>query len=303
MSPRMHAAVTGATGLLGKNLLRALDAPIALCRDPARAAASLPGTRLRKWDPLAGADTAGALDGADVVYHLAGEPVADTRWSDAQKARIRDSRVLGTRALVTAMEGAAQRPSVLVSASAVGFYGDRGDEVLDETSTGGSDFLASVCAAWEAEAMAAGRLGVRVVCVRMGIVLAREGGALAKMLPPFKLGAGGRLGNGRQWMPWVHLDDAVGLLLHAASTPSLRGPMDAVSPNLVTNADFTAALGHALHRPAVIPVPNFALRVAFGEMAAVLTASQRALPRAAVASGYAFRYPELAGALADLVGG
>jgi uncharacterized protein (TIGR01777 family) len=188
-----------------------------------------------------------------------------------------------------------------VSASAVGFYGDRGDELLDERSSRGEGFLADVCVGWEDEAMAAERLGIRVVCVRIGLVMSTEGGALGKMLPAFRLGAGGRLGSGRQWMPWIHVDDVVGLLLHAAAQDSLCGPLNGTAPTPVTNADFSAALGRALHRPALLPVPAFALKAAFGEMSGMLMASQRALPRRALESGYAFAHPELDGALRALL--
>ena len=230
------------------------------------------------------------------MFHRAGDPVAG-RWTSEKKRRIRDSRVIGTRNLVAGMAALEARPRVLVSASAVGYYGDRGDEVLDEHSPQGSGFLADVCAEWEREAMAAGRLGVRVVCVRIGIVLSTRGGALPRMLTPFKLGAGGRFGSGKQWMPWIHIDDVVGLLLHAASTVQLHGPMNAVSPNPATNAEFSHALGHAVHRPAILPVPKTSLRIALGEMSEVLTASERVLPNVATASGYTFKYPDLREAL------
>jgi uncharacterized protein (TIGR01777 family) len=221
-----------------------------------------------------------------VVFNLAGEPVAEGRWTDERKRRIRDSRVLGTRNLVAGLAGLTTRPRVLVSASAVGYYGDRGDQTLDETSSPGHGFLADVCVEWEREALAAERLGIRVVCVRTGIVLAHGGGALAKMLTPFRMGAGGKLGNGRQWMPWIHLDDEVGILLHAMKDARLHGAINAVGPRPVTNAEFTRALGRAMHRPAFLPVPKTALRLAFGEMSEILTASQRVLPKEAERTGY-----------------
>jgi uncharacterized protein (TIGR01777 family) len=224
--------------------------------------------------------------------------VAEGRWTVERKRRIRDSRVLGTRHLVAGLAAEESRPRVLVSASAVGFYGDRGDEELDETSSAGQGFLAEVCAEWEREALEAERLGIRVVCARIGIVLAHGGGAMAKMITPFRLGAGGRLGSGKQWMPWVHLDDVVGILMHASRDARIRGAVNAVGPGPVTNADFTRALGRALHRPAVLPVPSLALRVAFGDMSEILVASQRVFPRAAERTGYAFAHPELGGALA-----
>jgi hypothetical protein len=210
--------------------------------------------------------------------------------------------VHGTRQLVAGLAAQELRPRVLVSASAVGYYGDRADEELDESAVAGTGFLAEVCVAWEREALAAERLGIRVVCLRTGIVLAPGGGALARMLPAFRLGAGGKLGSGRQWMPWVHVDDVVGILLHALREEGIRGPLNAVGPRPVTNAELTRALGRALHRPAVLTVPTFALRVAFGELSEVLTASQRVLPAVAERTGYAFLHAALAGALAAALG-
>jgi uncharacterized protein (TIGR01777 family) len=251
----------------------------------------------RAWDSQAGPPSAEALRGVDVVVNLAGEPVSKGRWSAEKKRRIRDSRVIGTRNLVTGLAGLEQKPRVLISASAVGYYGDCGDEELDESSPAGEDFLAQVCADWETEAKAAAELGIRVVCVRIGIVLAPDGGALAQMLTPFKLGVGGRLGSGKQWMPWIHIDDLVGIVLHAIGTEQLHGPVNAVSPNPVTNSEFTRTMGRVLHRPTFIPMPKTALRIAMGRMSEILTASQRALPRVAEGSGYVFDYPNLEGAL------
>jgi hypothetical protein len=243
-----------------------------------------------------------ALQGAEVVFNLMGEPAADGRWTAEKKRRIRDSRVVGTRHLVQGLAALDERPRVLVAASAVGYYGDRGDELLDERSSPGQGFLADVCIDWEREAMAAERLGIRVVCVRIGLVMSTAGGALAKMLPPFRLGAGGRLGSGRQWMPWIHIDDLVGILLHAGRSEALRGPVNGVVPAPVTNAAFTLALARAVRRPAVLPMPAFALNVAFGEMSGMLMASQRVMPTAALRSGYAFSHPDLGEALASLLG-
>jgi uncharacterized protein (TIGR01777 family) len=230
-----------------------------------------------------------------------GEPAADGRWTAEKKRRIRDSRVVGTRNLVAGLAALDKRPRVLVSASAVGYYGDRGDELLDERSARGEGFLADVCVEWEREAMAAERLGIRVVCVRIGLVMSTAGGALAKMLPPFRLAAGGRLGNGRQWMPWIHIDDLVGILLHAARSDAIRGPINGVAPAPATNAAFTLALARAVRRPAVLPMPAFALNVAFGEMAGMLMASQRVVPALALRGGYAFSHPDVDGALASLL--
>jgi uncharacterized protein (TIGR01777 family) len=223
--------------------------------------------------------------------------VAEGRWTASKKQRIHDSRTIGTANLVCALRQATERPRVLVCASAIGYYGYRGDELLDESSAPGDDFLARVCRDWEAAANEARGLGIRVVNLRIGIVLGRGGGALAKMLVPFKLGLGGRLGNGRQWMSWIHVDDVIGLSLHAAQRDEISGPINAVSPAAVTNRDFTRALATALHRPAVFPVPGAALKVAVGAFAEVLLGSQRVVPQVALRSGYQFRYTELGAAL------
>ncbi|MBK6847766.1 MAG: TIGR01777 family protein [Proteobacteria bacterium] len=293
----MQALITGGTGLLGRELLAHLRDAVVLSRDPARCSGTRGVGRALRWDPAAEPAPLEGLQGIDVVFNLAGESVAEGRWTEEKKRRIRDSRVMGTRNLVAGLRALGRPPAVFVSASAVGYYGDRGDEELDETSTGGRGFLAEVCAEWEREALAAEALGIRVVCVRIGIVLAQGGGALARMLTPFKLGAGGRLGSGKQWMPWIHLDDVVGVLVHASRTAAVRGAINAVSPHPVTNAEFTRALGHAVHRPAFLPVPKTALRIAFGELSEVLLASQRVLPRVAERTGYTFKHPALDRAL------
>jgi uncharacterized protein (TIGR01777 family) len=299
----MHAVVTGATGLIGRALIRQIGSPAAvLSRDDGRAQRLLGGVAAHRWAPEGGPAPVEALRGADVVFNLAGEPAADGRWTAEKKRRIRDSRVVGTRHLVEGLAALDVRPRVLVSASAVGYYGDRGDELLDERSSPGQGFLAEVCIDWEREAMAAERLGIRVVCVRIGLVMSTAGGALAKMLAPFRLGAGGRLGTGRQWMPWIHIDDLVGILVHASRSDALRGPINGVAPAPVTNAEFTLALAHAVRRPALLPMPAFALNVAFGEMSGMLMASQRVMPALALRSGYTFAHPDLGGALASLLG-
>lgn len=298
----MRTLVTGATGLIGRRLVAGLPGAVVLTRDPARAGRVLGNVEAHRWEPEGGPPPMEALHGVEAVVHLAGEPVAAGRWTAARKRRIRDSRVAGTRNLVAGLAQLDRRPEVLVSASAVGYYGDRGDEALDETSPAGRDFLAGVCADWEREAAAAEPFGTRVICVRTGIVLAPGGGALARMLPPFRLGLGGRLGSGRQWMSWVHIDDVVGIVLHALHDSTLRGPVNAVAPCPVTNTDFTLALGRAVHRPAVLPLPEAVLRLTLGEMSGILTASQKVLPCAAELSGYAFAYPDLDAALTDLLG-
>ena len=295
----MKALITGATGLLGRRLVARLPLAQVLSRSPERAADAL-GRVAHGWDPMHGPPPEQALRGADVVIHLAGDPVADGRWTAAKKDRIRDSRLVGTRNLVDGLAKLASRPRVLVSASAVGLYGDRGDELLDEEAAAGAGFLPEVCLQWEREAQRASALGIRVVCVRIGVVLAPDGGALSRMQTPFSLGVGGRLGSGKQWMPWVHVDDVVGLVLHACRDQSIHGAMNAVSPSPVTNADFTRALARALRRPALLTVPKMALRIALGELSEVLLSSQRVVPEVATRTDYRFAYPELEGALAAI---
>jgi hypothetical protein len=280
-----------------------LDRPIVLSRDADRARRTLAcfNVEAYSWDPLAGPPPLQSFDGVDAVFHLAGDPVASGRWTAEKKRRIRDSRELGTRHLVQALGQLKTRPSVLISASATGWYDDRGDEILDETAPPGSDFLADVCIAWEREAQAAAQLGMRVACVRTGIVLGPNGGALSKLLLPFRLGLGGPLGKGRQWMGWIHIDDLAAIYLHAAENAAVSGPLNGTAPNPVTNKQFTQALASALHRPAFLPAPYFALRLALGEFAKILFDSQRVIPKATLASGFQFRYPEIGAALATIV--
>jgi uncharacterized protein len=299
----MRALVTGATGFIGRRLFATLDRPVALSRHPTRARAALGASaETFDWDPEVAPPPKESLHNIDTVFHLAGESVGEGRWTPERKQIIRQSRVLGTRHLVDSLAAAAPRPQVLVCASAVGYYGDRGEEILEESAPPGSDFLAEVCEAWEAEASRARSLGMRVVSVRTGIVLGPKGGALARMLPPFRLGLGGRLGSGHQWMPWIHLDDLVGLYLHAAGKPEIEGALNGVAPAPVPNTEFTKTLAAVLHRPAIFPVPEFALRLALGEFASVLLASQRVVPRVAERTGYAFRYAKLADALRSATG-
>lgn len=296
----MRTIITGATGLIGGKLLAGLEREdvTVLTRDVAAARRSIDAGRFVAWDGISDI-AAEVFERAEVVYHLAGEPVASGRWSADKKQRILESRTLGTRAVVEAMARAGSKP-VLVSASAVGYYGSRDEEVLTEASAPGSGFLPDVCKAWEAAAESAARSGSRVAMLRIGIVLAREGGALAKMLPIFRTGLAGRLGSGEQWMPWIHVDDVVSLFRHAAAAREVEGPINAVSPNPVTNADFTAALARAIHRPAVLPAPKLALRAVLGEMAEVVLASQRVIPERALRHGHVFRHPRLPEALAAL---
>jgi uncharacterized protein (TIGR01777 family) len=293
----MRTLVTGATGLIGRALIERLGIAVVLSRDPERAKRALPAVEAYAWSPEAGPPPADALGGVDVVFNLAGEPVAEGRWTAEKKCRIRDSRVLGTRNLVAGLAALEKRPRVLVSASAVGYYGDRGDEEIVESFPAGHGFLAVVCVEWEHEALAAEALGMRVVCARLGIVLGQGGGALTRMLPVFRLGAGGKLGDGRQWMPWIHVDDVAGILLHAGQDERLRGGINVVGPRPVTNADFTRALAQAVHRPALLTVPKIALRLAFGETGELLTCSQRVLPKLAEQTGYVFKHAALADAL------
>lgn len=301
----MKVLVTGATGLIGKTLCRLLVREghelVVLSRQPAKAQVA-PNVRAWRWQAETEAPPDEVWAGVDAVIHLAGEPVAGSRWTEAQKRRIRDSRVLGTRNLIEGMKRAAVKPQVLVSASAVGFYGDRGDEQLDESSTAGHGFLSEVCVEWEREAERAVELGVRVALVRIGVVLSPQGGALEKMLPLFKLGLGGRMGSGRQWLPWIHQDDIVGILRHALVTPAVRGAINGVAPGTVNNAEFTKELASVLHRPVFLPIPELALQVLMGEMSAVVLASQRVQPRVALATGYQFIHPQLRPALAALLG-
>jgi uncharacterized protein (TIGR01777 family) len=295
----MRVTVTGATGLIGSRLVRALtargDEVTALSRDPDAARERL-GVDAVAWDPEREPAPASALAGRDGVLHLAGENVAQ-RWSDAAKRRIRESRELGTRNLVAGIDAAEPRPRTLVSSSAVGYYGRHGDEPLPEDTPPGDDFLAGVCVAWEREAQAAEALGLRVVRVRTGVVLDAKGGALGRMLPFFKAGIGGPVAGGRQRMPWVHADDLVGIFLQALGDERWSGPVNATAPHPVTNREFSRALGRALRRPAFAPVPALAIRLLYGQMAEIVTEGQNAVPRRTTELGYAHRHQELDEAL------
>jgi len=298
----MRALVTGATGFIGRRLVGELDRPVILSRRPEEARKILGAAEVHAWNPEESPPPAESFEGVEAIFHLAGDSVASGRWTAAKKARIRRSRVQGTANLVEGLRKLQSRKRVLVSASAVGYYGSRGDEVLEETSAPGSDFLSEVSVAWEAEAGRARELGLRVVTVRNGMVLGAGGGALARMLLPFKLGLGGRLGDGRHWVPWVHLDDVMGLMLDAAKS-EINGAMNAVAPEPVTNQEFTRTLARVLHRPAIFPVPRLALAILFGELSSLLLASQRVVPRVAEKSGYKFRFTSLEEALRQSVRG
>ncbi len=301
----MNVVITGATGLVGSALVSFLTSGGHRVTRMVRTAAQAPppGVTDSVWSPNSGRLDRSVLDGTEAVVHLAGENIAAGRWTSAQKARIRDSRVKGTRVLCEAIAGVSNPPRVLVSASAIGWYGNRGDEVLTEASAVGTGFLADVCRDWEAEVEPAEKRGVRVVRLRIGVVLSPRGGALAKMLTPFKLGVGGVIGSGRQYMSWISLDDLVGAIHHALVTESLRGPVNAVSPHAVTHREFTKMLGRVLSRPTVFPMPAGVARVLFGEMAEeIILSSARVLPGQLQASGFRFLQPELEGALRHLLG-
>ena len=299
----MNITISGASGLIGRRLLKNLAREGHALHVLSRHGGTNlpPGVKLSVWDPVKGEAPADALREAEAVVHLAGEPVAQ-RWTAHSKQRIRESRVEGTRNLVKALSRLSRRPAALICASAVGYYGSRGDEILTESSAPGSGYLPEVCAAWEKEAREAELLGVRVVQVRIGVVLDARGGALQRMLPPFRMGLGGRLADGRQWMSWIHLEDLAGLFRFALDSP-VRGAINGTAPSPVVNADFTRAFASALRRPAIFPMPKMALRALFGEMSEVLLASQRVLPKQAEAAGFQFRFPQLAPALADLLRG
>lgn len=285
----MRIVMTGSGGLIGNSLGRQLLDEGHTIR---------PLRHGKEFDPAAGRIEATALSGAEAVIHLAGENIAAGRWSAARKERIRSSRVEGTRLLVEALRELDQRPAVLISASAVGYFGDRGEDEVSEESPPGTGFLAEVCQAWESEAQAAAGSGIRVVLPRFGAVLARGGGVLDRVLLPFRLGLGGRLGSGRQAFPWIGLTDAVAILRTCLHDEHLEGPVNCVSPRPATNGEFTRALGRVLHRPTLIPIPGFALRLLFGEMAEeLLLAGARATPKKLTDLGHTFLHPELEDAL------
>jgi len=282
----MKIVISGGTGFLGRPLADALAAD-------GHAVVVLPRDQ-KSWRAH--------VDGAGAVVNLAGEPIAAKRWTDKHKRRIVDSRVRATRALADAVRTAASPPSVFVSGSAVGYYGPLGDEVATEDTPAGSDFLARTCVQWEAEAQKAASSATRIVCMRTGLVLEKDGGALPQMLTPFKFGAGGKLGSGRQYMPWIHREDWINLVRWTMQTPAVSGPVNATAPNPVTNAEFAQALGHAMHRPALLPAPGFALKLILGEMAeALLLSGQRAVPAKATHLWFHFKYETLDAAIAAIL--
>ncbi|HLH01876.1 MAG TPA: TIGR01777 family oxidoreductase [Bryobacteraceae bacterium] len=298
----MTYLVTGATGFIGRKLVRALldrgDAVYYLAR---KRNAGMPSqASFHPWD-MSRPPELNALSRIDGIFHLAGESIAQ-RWNAEVKKRIYETRVEGTRHLVAAVARLQHKPRVLVSASAVGYYGNRGDELLDESAAPGDDFLAVLCRDWEDAALSARDVGLRAVPVRIATVLGREGGALPAMLKPFRLGLGGRFGTGKQWVSWIHIGDLVRLLLFAVDTETVKGAINGTSPQPVTNAEFTKALSRVLHRPAPFVIPKFALKLVMGELADFVFDSQRVVPKAAVEAGFQYEFPELDNALADLLG-
>jgi uncharacterized protein len=301
----MKILITGSTGFVGTALVNALaESGHTVCRLLRPESEARGGAKNGfdvAWNPATG-ELGGAAVGADAVVNLAGASIAGGRWTAERKALLKSSRVETTGALVKALAKMKDRPNVLVSASAIGYYGSCGDEELTEESAAGSDFLAGLAREWEAEAMKADALGIRVVCARLGLVLGRNGGALAKMLLPFKLGLGGRLGSGRQWMSWITLDDVVGILRYAIENRVIRSTINVVAPEPVQNTEFTKELAKALHRPALFPAPAFVLRLAMGEMAdALLLSSQRVAPQRLKQLGYRFLHAELGSALKSML--
>jgi uncharacterized protein len=297
----MVITLTGATGFIGSRLLQLWPPDqhslVVLSRGNPRFPKLI---QTGQWDPAASEPDSKYLYRSEAVIHLAGEPVSQ-RWSADVKRRIRDSRVLGTRNLVAALGRLKSRPKVLVSASAIGIYGDRGDELLNENSPPAGGFLSEVCQEWEAEADLAGRHGIRVVKIRIGLVLGPDGGALAKLVPLFRWGLGGRLGDGSQFMSWIHVDDLASMIRFAVENPKVRGVLNGTAPNPVTNAEFTRQLAGAVRRPAILPAPRFGVELVYGEMAQILFFSQRVQPAAALGAGFRFRYEDLKPALAAVV--
>lgn len=292
----MKILVSGSHGLVGTALINALEPE---GHEIYRLVRHYPDSSSEiEWSPERYSIALSLIEGFDAVVHLAGESIAEGRWTDAKKKQIRESRTRGTKLLADALGNLTNPPRVLLSASAIGYYGDRDDEVLTESSAPGSDFLSEVCVEWEKATSHATAMGIRVMNARFGIILDKEGGALKKMLPPFRMGIGGRIGDGKQWMSWIALDDVVSALKLGLTNELLTGPVNFVAPSPVRNAEFTKTLGHVLSRPTIFPIPEFGVRLAFGEMAdALLLSSQRVEPKVLKQAGYEFKYPTLDGAL------
>ena len=299
----MRIAIPGARGLIGRRLVRLLldqgHTPIALTRSAKRTPAAPYQIEIRTWDPDQPDSGESAFQNIDGIVNLSGESVSSGRWSKERMKRIRDSRVLGNQRIVEVLNHIQNRPKILITGSAVGYYGSRGDELLTENSPGGEGFLAGVCRDLEFQADKASDLGMRVVWLRTGVVLSARGGALEKIRRPFSFGLGGRIGNGRQWFPWIHEDDIARIILYSLETESIKGPVNGTAPNPVTNSVFTKVLADLLGRPAILPIPETALKLIFGRMAEVLTASHRAIPKKLENSGYRFQYADLSAGLSD----
>lgn len=300
----MKVAITGATGFVGSRLVELLqakgDQPLILTRNRDAGLKAFPNVEVVAYTPTESGDWQEAISGCDAVVHLAGEPIAESRWTAKQKQEIINSRQLGTQKIVEAIKKANPKPKVLVNASAIGFYGTSETASFDETSASGSDFLAEVCQKWEAEAQKVKDLDVRMVILRFGIVLG-NGGALAKMIPPFKLFAGGPLGTGKQWFSWIHRDDLVNLIIEALTRSDLEGVLNATAPNPVRMSELCQTLGDVLSRPSWLPVPSFALEALLGEGAQIVLEGQQVLPKRAISSGFKYQYPTLKQALAEIV--
>jgi len=297
--------ITGGTGLIGRALSASLAADghevIVLSRNPQRAAGLPPGVRTERWDARTAVGWGALADGAHAVVNLAGESISAGRWTAERKRRIRDSRIDVGRGVVEAMKSAKQKPQVLVQASGVGFYGPRGEEDVSEDMPPGQDYLARLAVEWEASTVAVEAMGVRRAIVRTGIVLSGNGGALPRMMLPFRFFIGGRMGSGRQWLPWIHIADEVGAIRFLLENQKASGPFNLCAPNPVTNADFSRWLGRQMGRPALVPTPGFLLRLVFGEMAGMLLSGQRAVPRHLTQMGYAFRFAEAEATLRDIL--
>ncbi len=297
----MNILISGSTGLVGSAIVAQLENERHRVVRLVRRAPESDGSEVG-WNPESGEIDTSGLEAMDAVIHLAGENIAEGRWNDGKKARIRDSRVNGTRLLAESLAGLTSPPRTLIAASAIGYYGDRGDAVMTEDSTPASDFLGETCQAWEAAVQPAAKRGIRTVNLRIGVVLSLDGGALARMHVPFRMGVGGVIGGGDQYVSWISIHDLPGIVQHLISKKDLSGPINAVAPNPVTNREFTKTLGRILGRPTLFPMPAFAARLAFGEMAdALLLASTRAAPKRLEASGYVFRHPDIASALREIL--